>query len=83
MCSPHSLLVPELPANSFREIALSAVNLPPQSTEASEQNVFCVHFKRIPRRPGPPVFFLGSEADGGGGGGYETRGMGSPGPGWP
>lgn len=68
MCFPHRLLVPELPTDSLREIALRAVNLPLQSTEASEQNVFCLHFKCIPRRPGSPVLFLGSEAYGGGGG---------------
>lgn len=64
MCSLHRLLGSEPPVDSLREIALTDVNLSPQSTEASEQNVFYVHFKHIPRRPGPPGLFLRFEADG-------------------
>lgn len=62
-------LVPQLPTDPLRETALCDANLPPESSEAPEKKGLCMHFKYIPRRPGPPcAFFLGgSEADGGGG----------------
>ena len=57
------------PTDPLRETALCDANLPPESSEAPEKKGLCMHFKYIPRRPGPPcAFFLGgSEADGGGG----------------
>lgn len=54
-CSLHRWLMPQLPSDPLRETAPCDASLPPESSEAPEKKGLCMHFKYIPRRPGPPV----------------------------
>lgn len=66
LCSLHKLLVPELPSDSLREIALGDGDPPPQSSGLRAEHILRAP-QLHPEEAWAPVFFLGSEADESGG----------------